>query len=170
MKKYFVALAVFACLTAPSVFAQPLEQDTMEVILDGWVDFNTPGGKTGYDIGLGLGYFLFDNFEVGPAFSMAGDGSDNGWGLGGFGEYNFNFDMPLVPYVGAKVFYINGDYYYGESAVEFMGALGLKFFLSENVALGCAFQYYYSTEDVYNNDGEWQNTDYGLAMNVRAFF
>ena len=169
MKKLAVALLVLVCAAVPAAVAQPLEQDTMEVMLNGAVDFQTPGGKAGYNIDLALGYFVIDNWEVGPGFNVASDGKDNGWGLGGFTEYNFNLDMPLVPYVGGYLHYVTGDYYV-ESALQFTGALGLKFFLSESVALGGAFQYRYANKDIYNNDGSMQNTDYGLALDVRAFF
>lgn len=169
MMRTWAVVAMVLAAAVSAVFAQSIEQDTMEVILNGSVDFQTPGGKAGYDINLALGYFVIDNLEVGPGFNVVSDGSDNGWGLGGFTEYNFNLDMPLVPYVGAYLHYVSGDYY-SESALQFMGALGLKFFLSESVALGGAFQYRYANKDVYNNDGSWQNTDYGLALDVRAFF
>lgn len=168
MKRYALVTAMVIVFAA-AVSAQVVPQDAMELQLAGNVDFQGPSGKAVYDVELGFGYFVLDDIEVGPLLALISDGDEKGFGLGLFGEYNIDVDMSLVPYVGLSAMYINGKVF-NENAVQIEGAIGLKFFLAENVAVSGAFVYDYATGDCYYNDGKWQDTDYGLKFGVRAYF
>ncbi len=156
-------------IESAALFSMPLDEGEREIIMSGMVGYKTPAGKTGYDVNLALGYFLLDDWEVGPGLIVVGDGADNGWGLGGFTEFNFNFGMAFVPYVGAHLHYLDGDYF-RKNVFRLAGVFGVKYFLTENVAIDAALQYLYATDDIYKDDESWRNYDFGLSFGVRAFF
>ena len=154
----------FAC------FAKVVPQHSKDLIIRvGKVDFRGPTGNIAYDIELGLGYFVIDDLEIGPLAGFVDNGTNKGFGLGVFAEYNIDLGIALVPYVGVSISYLNGNLFI-ENAVQFEGGTGLKFFLAKNVAVSGEFVYDYATKNSYYNNDSWQNTDCGLNFVLRAFF
>lgn len=163
-------LSAFAGLfLATAVFATPIQQDTLELRLGGNVDFDNPSGKFDFLIDTGLGYFVLDNIEFGGLATWGYNGSDFGYGIGGFGEFNLDLDVFIMPYIGMKLQYFFGDFYVKNFInVEFDG--GLKFFLSEDVAIYTELFYDLASESAYVNDNEAKNYDIGMKMGIRAYF
>lgn len=176
MKKLMLVLAMALCASIGS--AQALDQDSMELSLGGIIDFSGIDGSVDYTVDIAYGYFILDDIEVGPMIGFARAGKYDNFSLGIFGEYNVDFDSPVVPYVAARLSYISAknDYDVGEdkgsnqNAVEFEPAIGLKFFIAENVAVSGEFFYDVASAGVYFNDNDMKKTDYGLKFGVRSFF
>ncbi len=167
MRKIIPALAVI--FLAASAFATPIVQDTLELRLGGNVDFDNPNGECDFLFDTGLGYFVVDDIEGGGLVTWAYDGSNFGYGVGGFGEFNLDMDVFIMPYVGLKLQYFFGDFYVENFVnVEFTG--GLKFFLSESVAIYSELYYDLASEDTYVNDSEAESYDVGMKFGVRAYF
>jgi hypothetical protein len=167
MKKIIPAL--FGLFMATAALAVPILQDTLELRLGGYADFDNPSGNFDFLIDTGLGYFVVDNTEAGGLLTWGYDGSKFGYGIGGFGEYNFDFDVFIMPYIGMKVQFFFGDFYVRNFInVEFTA--GPKFFLSENVAIYTEVYYDLASEDAYINDNEAKNYDVGMKLGVRSYF
>ena len=177
MKRIAVFLAVIAMAAfAVTSNAQMLTEGTREITLRGGVDFDGAAG-TEADIGVGYGVYVMDNVLVGGTANWYDDGGDvTRYGVGAYGEYSFPELMPesqFVPYVGG-----NAAWQYSETtpedsgsdAMELTARLGGKYFLSDSVALDLGLNFSWATDDIYNNDGEIEDTDWGLSWGVRAFF
>jgi hypothetical protein len=123
------------------------------------------GGST-LSIGVNYGYFVTENFEIGPSIQVfhtsvdtpLGDNSSTSGILGGFGHLHFGGRRATsVPFVGFEA---------GAGVGDSDGALfglvgGGKFFLSPGAALTPAafFQF--------DDDG---NSQFGARFGVSAFF
>lgn len=167
MKKITAVLS--GLFIAVAAFATPIQQDTLEVRLGGNMDFDNPNGKFDFLFDTGLGYFVLDDIEAGGLVTWGYDGSHFGYGVGGFGEFNLDLDIFMMPYVGLKLQYFFGDFYIKNFInVEFTG--GAKFFLSEAVAIYTELYYDLASEDAYINDSEAKNYDVGAKMGVRCYF
>ena len=166
MKKTIVGIMLLSAMTG---FGAVLQQDTMEIGLNGAVDFENFNGKVAALGQLSLGYFVIDDIQVGGIANLACEGSDIGWGLGPYGEINFDLDSPVVPYVALRLTANFGDYYPSDHLLA-EGAGGLKFFLSENVALALELYYDLASKSVFNNNGREQSSDFGLHFGVRSYF
>ena len=172
MKKFALVLALAMCASVG--FAQALDQDSMELGLGGIVDFEGIDGGVDYTLDVSYGYFILDDIEIGPMIGFASYGKLESFSIGIFGEYNIDFDSPVVPYVAMRLAYVSAknDYIGGDNknSVEFEPAAGLKFFIAENVAISGEFYYDIASDDVYYNDNKMKNNDYGLKFGVRSFF
>lgn len=162
-------IAITMCVSALTGFGAAIQQDTMEIGLNGSLDFENFNGKVQTQNQLNLGYFVMDDIQVGGIASFACIGSDIGWGLGPYGEVNFDFDSAVVPYVALRVTANFGDYYLSDHLLA-EGAGGLKFFLSESVALAAELYYDLASKDVFNNNGRDQSSDFGMHFGVRSYF
>ncbi len=166
MKKMIIGGMLLSALTG---FGAALQQDTMEIGLNGAVDFENFNGRVAAQGQLSLGYFVVDDIQVGGIADFVCDGSDIGWGLGPYGEVNFDLDAAVVPYVALRLTANFGEYYKSDHLLA-EGAGGLKFFLSENVALAAELFYDLASKDVFNNNGRDQSSDFGLHFGVRSYF
>ena len=166
MKKMIIGGMLLSALTG---FGAVLQQDTMEIGLNGAVDFENFNGKVAALGQLSLGYFVIDDVQVGGIANFACEGSNIGWGLGPYGEINFDLDSAVVPYVALRLTANFGDYYQSDHLLA-EGAGGLKFFLSENVALAAELYYDLASKNVFNNNGREQSSDFGLHFGVRSYF
>jgi hypothetical protein len=166
MKKMIFGALLLCALTG---FGAALEQDTMEIGLNGTVDFENANGKVAVLSQLSLGYFVINDIQVGGLANFACEGTDIGWGLGPYGEVNFDLDSIVVPYVALRLTANFGEYYTSDHLLA-EGAGGLKFFLSESVALAAEFFYDLASKSVFNNNGREQSSDFGLHFGVRSYF
>ncbi len=181
MKKIFVfALVAAFAVTAQ---AQMLQEGTQEVIISvGQLDFEGPNGAT-IDLGGGYGYFIQDNLEVGALVNWFDDGDDaQQYGLSFFGEYNFAqwmADSMFVPAVGLTAGWIHaknteiGGYIDEDAegdAFEVTLRPAIKYFLSEVVSIDLGVYASWATDDMYNNDGDVEDTDFGMDWTLRAYF
>ncbi|MBU4199328.1 MAG: hypothetical protein KKG09_04790 [Verrucomicrobia bacterium] len=166
MKKIIVLTMLLSALTG---FGAAIQQDTMEIGLNGTLDFENFNGKVQTENQLSLGYFVIDDVQVGGIANLACEGSDIGWGLGPYGEINFDLDSAMVPYVALRLTANFGNYYKSDHLLA-EGAGGLKFFLSESVALAAELYYDLASKDIFNNNGREQSSDFGLHFGIRSYF
>lgn len=167
MRKIGAVLA--GLLIAAAAWATPIQQDTLELRLGGNMDFNNPSGKFDFLFDTGLGYFVVDNIEAGGLATWGYNGSKFGYGIGGFGEFNFDFDVFIMPYVGMKVQYFFGGFY-AKNFINVEFTAGPKFFLSEYVAIYTELFYDLASENAYINDNEAKSYDVGMKTGLRAYF
>ena len=176
MRKYLVMVLVAA--VAAGAYAQPaIQEGTREVLIDGSWD---PDGPTGtvLDLTFGYGVFVRDAIEVGGQIGYSSTEDAGGVGvdsktlwLGGFVDYHFDMGTMTVPYVGADISYGNRELgTWDESAFVYGPHVGVKHFITENVAVNIALQYLLATEDVFTNDGTLEDNDLSLEFGIRVMF
>jgi len=146
-----------------------MEQETLELRLGGGMQFQNANGNTAFSLDPALGYFVFDDIEVGGKLFWAYNGNDFGYGLGAFTEYNLDMDAYVVPFAGLGLGYQFGDYYLRSHVLIELTA-GLKEFLSNDVAIYQEFYYDLASEEVYLRDEKTRSYDTGLRIGVRCYF
>ena len=176
MRKYLVMVmvAVLAC----GVYAQPsIEEGTRELSIAGAWDPEGPTG-TALQLTAGYGLFLRDALEVGASLGYesyedaGGSGVDlKAWQLGGFVEHHFDMATMTVPYIGARVGYLKAELgSWDESAFVYGPRVGIKHFIADNVAVDIGLEFMFATEDMYCNDGTYEDSDITLEFGIRAMF
>lgn len=170
MKRIGFLAMIAAAMTS---YGATLPMDTLELQLGGRMDFSNAKGKTDWLLESGLGYFVFDNIEFGGLMDWGYNGSDMGLGLGGFGEANLDLDSFIMPYAAIRLLYCFGPYYnipaeHNYILSEYAG--GLKFFLSESVAIYSELYFDLATEKAFVDGEDAKNNDIGLKAGVRCYF
>ena len=170
MKKLALIAMMAAAVTS---FGATLPMDTLELRLGGQMDFSNPQGKVDWLLESGLGYFVYDNIEFGGIMDWGYNGNDMGLGLGVFGEANLDLDSFIMPYLAMRLEYCFGPYYRNISEHNFIlwePAAGLKFFLSESVAIYSELYFDLASEDAFVQNEDAKNYDLGLKAGVRCYF
>ena len=167
-------LALIAMMVAAATsFGATIPMDTLELRLGGKMDFSNPQGKVNWLVESGLGYFVYDNIEFGGIVDWGYDGYDMGLGLGGFGEANLDLDAFIMPYFAMRLQYCFGQYYRNTAEHNYIlwePAVGLKFFLSESVAIYSELYFDLATEKAFVQNDDAKNNDLGLKAGVRCYF
>ena len=169
MRKFFVMAIALAFATA--VCAQPtIYEGTRELLIAGGWDSD---GETGTELDLTVGYGVFvrDAIEVGGTlgYESLSDGDWKVMAIGGFVEYHFDMASMTVPYVGAKIGYASYEVP-DESVFEYGPRVGVKYFIADNVAVDVGLTYMLATEEVFVNDGVYEDNDLSLSFGIRAMF
>lgn len=178
MKKILCAVAVLALVgLGGTAFAQEetpmLKAGTQELGLSGNLDFDDPGGDLSLDIFGSYGYFIQDYVEVGGkvGYVRAEGGDVEIFSLGAFGEYNFPASVIGVPFIGLGLDYSYADIYDEDNdAFVFTPAAGVKWFITEYFAIDTRLFFNWASEDLYVNDGEVEDTNWGLTLGLRTYF
>lgn len=132
-----------------------LSKGTQELNVQGLVDFNAEDSYS-VDLNAKYGYFIRDGWEVGTNVTTDLSKSFKSGGVGIFTEYNFVNSTQLVPYVGVGTELVRANYNsrddklntdsFNATAVNFKTSLGLKYFISKNVALTSEVNYNIATD------------------------
>jgi hypothetical protein len=176
MKKLIIILALFAlagtCLAQSGMPA--LDLGSQELGLRGLVDFETQNG-TYVNASVSYGYFWIDDLEFGGFIGFQDDNQYQEWNLGGFAEYNFRLDSPVVPYLGAALSYTDTDLTLGATKAGTGAAVGsfnvgIKYFLVENIALDTDFVFRIATDDIFPEKDKITDTDILWRLGLRFYF
>jgi hypothetical protein len=159
--------------------APMLEKGVKEVGASGNLDFEGPQGGFDLETEATFGYFFARNLEIGPIvrYSRTNDGDIVSYGLGGFADYHFAWSgmarsVKIVPYVGAsmELSFLDTDLGEDQGAVAFTPKAGIKWFLRSYLAIDTHFYMSLATDDIYVNDNELDNYDYGINLGLRVYF
>lgn len=180
MKKVLCAVAVLLLVgLGGTAFAEGnspmLNCGTQELGLSGSIDFDDPGGDAALDIEARYGYFILDNFELGPKveYVMEEGGDYERFQLGIFTEYNFPVSTIAVPYIGVSLDYSYqeyDDYDWDEDAFIVTPAVGVKWFITDYFAIDTRLFYNWASEDIYVNDYELEDDNWGMSLGLRTYF
>lgn len=171
MKKLAI-IVILSLATSIAGYAQMLSKGTKELEIQGNFD---PDGAAGTQIwtGLGLGYFVVDNFELAIAGTFNYDDYKTGYQPAVGAQYNLNLGCKLVPFAGVNVGWSIWNYQDGENTDDFVyGAeAGLKYFITESLALSVSVDYDRSTGDIWmEKNGKMVDTNWGVLWGLRYFF
>jgi hypothetical protein len=173
MKIVVIALTALT-LAASQIYAAPIAQDTQELQLYGGIDVDSAAG-TQISLNAGYGYFIADYLEVGGLFGFSDDDIVTSFAIGGFAEYNIETESDVIPFVGTQLRLIDVDIDLGAgSSGETAGALGLyagvKFFITEGLAISIRSLVETATEDIYLEDDDVNNVDIVFDLGLRYFY
>ena len=168
-----------------------LEAGTRELTVQG--NFDLEGGSDfQWNLAIGYGYFLTDGWEIGINGNFSDRGSLESYGAAVFTEYNFNRQSRWVPYIGASVGWQQSDYdgtlrvieddgeIIGleridgkEDAVTVTAYLGLKYFISRNIAIAGQLQGTWAGEDLFGDGSDVDDFDdwrTSFVIGMRFYF
>jgi hypothetical protein len=174
MKKYLalIAMAMVAGVAqaATDAGSPTLSEGTREIVVEGLFDPDTINDQQ-VDLSLGYGVFIQDNVEVGAEVFGSDNDAVGTWGVGAFGEYNFDQGSELVPFVGAGVSWQNVDVDDGESADAVVGEVkgGVKYFLASNVAISADVSWAIASDDIYVEQDDVSDTDLTVNLGMRFY-
>lgn len=177
----FVAFSMIMALAAMAN-GQMLSEGTQEIFGSFSLDPDNAAGNTEWMVDIGYGYFVMDNVEVGGLFGF--EDSDlitqdlMILRIGAFGEYNWPIEGTMwVPAIGLAVSYADIEIENPteaanpeESALEVTLRPAIKYFISEAIAIDTGVDFRWASEDVYVNDRELDDTDWGISARIRAHF
>ncbi|MBU1908666.1 MAG: porin family protein [Verrucomicrobia bacterium] len=168
----FVGCVIVSLCLAASASAVMLQEGTQEIQVQGNLDFENAGGDTAMDLALGWGYYITDYVEVGVKGGLFLSDAADSYRLGGFGEYHFDIETILVPYMGGGLALLTTDINNGDNTTALIvnGAAGLKLYLVENVALSFQTLLELATDDIYIADGKLKNWDLTLELGLRFYY
>jgi hypothetical protein len=173
MKKILslVALTAIAFTSLAQANNAAMAQGTQELRLQGGIDFKSAAG-TDLAVDLGYGYFISDYLEIGGLFSFGDNDAVSLLGLGAFAEYNLDTMTSFVPFAGGQLSFSQVDIRGAgdETALSLGLYAGVKFFITEDLALAARFLMEQATEDIYLDDRGADDFDYGIDFGLRYFF
>lgn len=172
MKRWMILAA--AVLLAAQAQAVLLPAETGEMAISGSFDFETEADSR-VEAKFFFGYFFVDYMETGIGFTIRDDDNYMAWGIGPEVEYNFDFGVELVPFLGGYIQYAEIDSDLSgtkDSAAIFGVKLGLKYFFTEYLALATSLDLESATDDIFpaGKDGELENFNARLVWGMRFFF
>jgi hypothetical protein len=171
MKK-LAMIVIFSLVAVFGARGQMLSKGTVELDLSGSFDDKTPSGNQVW-IGLGVGYFVIDNLELIAAGYFSHDDYVIGYHPAVGAQYNFNLGYKLVPFIGANLGWGIWDYKKGGEDMDgfvYGGEAGVKYFVTESLALAVSLDYDLSTGDIWMEEGgKMVNNNWGVRWGLRYF-
>ena len=169
-----IVLTLAALLLAGSTYAASLSAGTQELVVNGLFDPDTIGDSE-LALDVKYGQFIQDNIEVGGYGSFLDNDFISRYGIGAFGEYNFDQGTEVVPFLGTSIGWgaseidrpTEDD---NKSALEIGFEGGAKYFIAENIALAASAEFKWATDDIYAEDDELADTDVKLNLGMRFYF
>lgn len=172
-------LAMLSCGTAYANSKSYLQAGTQELNVQGLVDFDAEDSYS-VDLNAKYGYFVKDNWELGANITTDLSKSYKSGGIGLFTEYNFTNSTNLVPYVGLATELIRADYSnkddnldteaFDATAVNFKTALGVRYFISTNVALSAEVNYNIATDHLKVSGGDAKDSFTKFLIGTSFYF
>jgi len=149
-------------------------QGTYELGMSGFLDFDT-ADDAAVQADITLGQFVYDYWEVGVGAGLGISDSQTQFRGDLFTEYNFEINATVLPYIGASLGLVAADVDYddvqgNDIAFTVGGELGLKGFLTEEVALSGGVEYRWATDDVFLAKDSVKDTDVRLKLGLRFYF
>ena len=183
MKKYLVMAMIMGGVA--SSYAG-LGEGTQALDLSGNIDFT----RSSQQLKVGYGYFIMDYLEVGGLFNVAHSEWQSAFAFGPRAEFNFDLDLPVVPFVGSALLFqhakidvdtvaLNAESGLPEAvtASDSHDALsltvygGVKFFVTDALAISANLALSAATGDVYpTKDGDAGKTDVRYELGLRYYF
>lgn len=170
MKRVEFALLV-AVLLCGSASGAMLSEGTREVSISGKLEQDE---TTVLTLALRGGYFFRYAVEGGGIFEIETAGSSyTQTRIGGFVEWNWDTELPVIPYAGTYAGIVHASVR-GEGsdlAVECSGWAGAKCYLLENLAFGAQIQVWLATDDIYlTGSNDYGATEWSFILRTSFYF
>jgi len=173
MKKIIASFIAMLFATA-GAYAAPLALGTQELRLDGGLDFDSAAG-TDLSLTAGYGYFIEDYIEVGGLLGISDNDFITALSVGAFGEYNIDTATEAIPFLGAQLRLIYADIDTGassdsETALALGVYAGMKFFLTDGLAISGRLLVELASEEIYVEEDKVNDVDVAIDFGLRYFF
>lgn len=175
MKKaqIIIASAIMLAFSLP-VYADDkpmIYEGVQELSLAGELEFASAAG-TEVSLDGSYGYFLADGFQVGGLLGFSDNDLLTTWVLGGQAEYNIDTQSKFVPFVGVRGGWIYLDPDQGSSDDGYLlgASAGMKYFFVPNIAISLSYLFEWSSEDVFLDDNEAEDTNHSIQLGMRFYF
>ena len=172
--RYWRHAAVALLMGAGVANAEMIYQGTRELGLSGFLDFDTADDAT-IRADVTVGQFVYDYWQIGAGAGLGISDSLREFRGELFTEYNFEINAAVLPYIGTSIGFVAADVEFEEldgkdSAFTVGGEIGLKGFLSEEVALAGGVEFLWATDDVFLAKDSVEDTDVRLSLGLRFFY
>jgi opacity protein-like surface antigen len=177
-----VAIALILLVTGSGFAADitpNLDKGTKAFHIGGRLDTDTPADFQ-YDLQLGLGYFFWNNLELGVAVDVGGNDFYDRYDLGVYGQYNISTGSQWVPFLFLGAYYagmeMDDDIFNVAEKTDFDTAVGkagagLSWFLRDNISLDIKGVYSFANDTLWvNQDGEPQDSNVTGMIGLRFYF
>ncbi|MBO7298416.1 MAG: hypothetical protein J6V41_01240 [Kiritimatiellae bacterium] len=173
MKKFITAMVLaFVTVASTSAMAGRTDEGTWATGFDFSYDSSSlSGSETTLD--LELGYFIFKDNLLGGTMGYEHNDWIDSYSIGAKYEFYFDFGSAFVPYVGAglKLVHTDWDRFDDNTALAGELSLGVKFFITEAVAVDMAFSAEAATDDVYIDDNNRLDSNkYDFTVGLDLYF
>ncbi len=184
MKKIILASALGLSIAATGMASANavvpnLNKGTKSLDVNGSYDSNTALDYQ-FNLGLGVGYFFIDNFEVAVVGGVQSNSFADTYEFGAIAEYNFTTGTPWVPFVTVGVLWagteLDDDIYNDEGDFDkdaWLGRFGggIKYFFRDDIALSLNCKYDVASKDIYgNDDGDRDGYNWTMGLGLRFYF
>lgn len=179
---YFLLLLVAGAYSSSSFAAGSvnyLKQGKQEFRIQGLFDFDAEDSYS-IDAEVKYGYFIVDNWELGANISTDLGKSYKSGNVGVFTEYNFTNSSYFVPYVGLATELVRATYddrgnnleskNFNATAVNIKSSLGVKYFISENVAVTTEVNYNVVTDHLKVSGGDAKDAYTKILIGTSFYF
>lgn len=169
MKKTSIALVLgFIALSfnAQAGSEQYLLEGTQELNVSGNLNFDTDN----YNLTTRYGYFVADDWEVGGDVTAGLSDETDTLDVSLFTQYNFTNSTDFVPYIGISAGVLtaeNGDtnlLQQDDSGFVFATQVGVKYFVTKNVALSAEFEQSWSDLEVQGLSDSFSEVHIGTSF------
>jgi hypothetical protein len=163
MKKIIVGAVI--ALLGLQAYGVTVSEGLYEMQLGANWDILYDGNDRSIPVQAGLSYFVTDDTQIGAFVLFAKKnndsfwGVDDTWGLGAFFDYNFLTDGMLLPYSGGSVAVVDGNADSGDTVVILSAFGGVKFFLTQSLALTGQLNLNWCNKDIYDFDRNYDFPD-----------
>jgi hypothetical protein len=182
MRKAILA-ACMAMVVASVAVAQQvtpnIDVGTKHARLNGRLDTDTPLNFR-YSLGIGGGYFVMDQLEVGGVFAITGDDASTTLGLGAFAQYYFDLGSAWVPFVAGGLSYegteLDDQYFNIDNELDYKAPVftlggGVLWFLRDEVAISVRGDYGLAGGDLYiDQDGNKQDSNFVGRLGLHYYW
>jgi hypothetical protein len=154
-------------------YAAPMEQGSYEVRAGAMYNIERTPERIYAPVMAGFGYYVLDGLQFGGLITFekreweSAWGVGNVWGIGGFGEYVLVLDpdIPVMPSFAVSARLMDTD---NRGDMVLVGALspGVRFFVTETLALALQLDVNLATRDIYNYQRDWVKDDVTYPDNI----
>jgi opacity protein-like surface antigen len=153
MKFFKLMVVALVAFVSVSAMAGRTDAGTWATGFNFMYDSSTrSGSQTTLD--LELGYFFAKDNQIGGTFGLEVDDFVETFSVGPRYEFYFDFGGAFVPYIGVGLQLAHADFTGIGDNTALVGelSLGVKLFITENVAVDVAFSAAAATDDIYVDD------------------
>lgn len=173
-----IALLLCIMFSLSNAFAQSPEPDgKSQLSLQGSLDFQGANGDN-TDIQVGYGWYIDDATLIGGEYRWIliediapGENDYRAQQAGFVAERLFIGDSALVPYVGGEIGFRNSRFEdLDESGLVYGGRLGIRYFLTESVAVDVSANLLFSDKQVFIVDFDAEDQYVYPSFGLKAIF
>ncbi len=170
--RILTCLLLTGILAAGTSQGEPLSYGTQEIGISGLVDLDT-AHDTRVELEATYGFMFLYGIEGGVRLLVERDDLLESYGLGGFAEYHMNIDTDLYPFVGGSLDLVDANSDFadeGDTALVLGLRTGIKYFITEQVALTGMAELRQATGDVFFDENDINDVDFRMLLGLRFYY